>query len=165
MAVTTEILRSWRNPGAAMRRQLAGGVREDRALLLLMVACLFLFVAQWPRLAREFAADPSVPLEARLGAAMLGLLFIAPLAFYLLAAASHLVARLLGGRGSFGTARMALFWALLATSPAFLLHGLAMGFLGPVPGTRVLGSLVLVVFLAIWFLCLREAERPPRETA
>lgn len=159
MAVTAEILRSWTHPREAMRRQLAHGIREDRALLLVMVACLVIFVAQWPRLARESWLDPSVPLEARLGAALLGLMFIAPLMLYALAAASHLVARLFGGRGSFGGARLALFWSLLATAPAFLLHGLAQGFLGPVPATRILGVLVLAVFLVIWFLSLMEVER------
>ena len=163
--LTAEILRSWHAPRVAMRRQLAHGVREDRALMLLMLACAVIFVAQWPRLAREAYLDPSVPLEARLGAALLGLMFIAPLGLYLLAAASHAVARLLGGRGSFGTARLALFWALLASAPAWLLHGLLQGFLGPTAAVRGVGFLVLAIFLAIWFLSLLEAEQAPPVTA
>lgn len=159
--LTREILRSWRSPRAAMRRQLAHGVQEDRALMLLMLACAVIFVAQWPRLAREAHLDPSVPLEARLGAALLGLMFLAPLALYLLAAASHLLARAFGGRGSFGAARLALFWSLLCVTPALLLHGLAQGMAGPGPATRILGWGVLAVFLVIWFLSLLEAEQAP----
>lgn len=160
MGLTGDILASWRHPRATIRRQLAGGVQEDRALMLLMLGCGGLFVAQWPRLAREAALDPAVPLEARLGGALLGLLFLAPLALYALAAVSHLLARLLGGRGSFGAARIALFWSLVVALPGFLLHGLAQGFLGAVPATRILGWAVLAVFLTIWFLSLSEAERP-----
>lgn len=160
MGLAGDILSGWLRPRATIRRQLAGGVREDRALMLLMLGCAGLFVAQWPRLAREASLDPSVPLEARLGGALLGLMFLAPLGLYALAALSHLVARMLGGQGSFGTARLALFWSLLATLPGFLLHGLAQGFLGPVALTRIIGWAVLAVFLTIWFLSLSEAERP-----
>lgn len=161
--LTAEILRAWRAPRQAMRRQLAHGVREDRALMLLMLACAVIFVAQWPRLVREAWADPSVPLEARLGAALLGLLFIAPLGLYALAAVSHLVARLFGGQGSFATARLALFWSLLVASPGFLLHGILRGLAGT--GAQVAGLLLLAVFLLIWFCSLLEAERPPPHPA
>ena len=38
MAVTTNMLASWRAPRVTLRRMLAGPVREDRALMLLMGA-------------------------------------------------------------------------------------------------------------------------------
>lgn len=160
MAVTTEILRTYRTPGAVLRRRLQDGVREDRALAVLMGACLVIFVAQWPRLAREAHLDPAVPLDARIGGALLGWLFLAPLFFYLLAALSHLVARLFGGQGSFHSARVALFWSLLAAAPLFLLNGLVAGLLGPSLALTFTGVVLLAVFLAIWFLSLAEAERP-----
>ncbi|KFI31881.1 YIP1 family protein [Haematobacter massiliensis] len=160
MAITTEILRSYRTPGAVVRRRLLDGVREDRALAVLMAACLVMFVAQWPRLAREAHLDPTIPLDARLGGALLGWLFLAPLFFYLLAGLSHLVARLLGGRGSYHSARVALFWSLLAAAPLFLLNGLVAGLVGPSTAATATGIVVLAVFLTIWFLSLAEAERP-----
>jgi hypothetical protein len=42
------------------------GRREDRALAMLIAACLVIFVAQWPRLSREayLAPDGGPPLEA-----------------------------------------------------------------------------------------------------
>lgn len=158
MAVTTEIARSWRGPRAALRRQLASGAGEDRALIYLVVACLLIFVAQWPRLAREAHLDPSVPLDARLGAALLGWMFIAPLIFYALAALSHLLARLLGGQGSWFSARLALFWTMLVVSPLWLFYGLVAGFIGPGPAQTATGVALLGAFLAHWLLSLAEAE-------
>ncbi len=90
MAVTTDILRAWGQPRGLIREKLAAGLREDRALATVMGAGLLLFVAQWPRLAREAHLDPSVPLDARMGGALLALLFMLPLALYALAALSHL---------------------------------------------------------------------------
>jgi hypothetical protein len=158
MAVSTEIVRSWRGPGAAIRRQLAGGVTEGRALAYLMAGCGMIFVAQWPRLSREAFLRPEVPLDARLGAALLGWVFLAPLFFYGLAALSHLVARAFGGRGSWFGARLALFWTLLTTAPLFLLYGLVAGFLGPGPALNSAGLLLTVGFLGHWLLALAGAE-------
>ena len=87
------------------------------------------------------------------------MLMIWPLMAYGLAGLTHLVARLLGGRGSWYSARLALFWALLASSPAWLLHGLVAGFIGPGPALSVVGGILLLAFLTIWALCLAEAER------
>ena len=43
---------------------------------------------------------------------------------YLVAGLSHLIARLVGGRGDWYRARMALFWSLLASTPLILLNDL-----------------------------------------
>lgn len=158
MAVTGDILATWRRPRRVMRRLLAGGAREDRALAILMGACAVIFVAQWPRLARDAHLDPSVPLDARLAGALLATVFILPLLAYGLAALSHVLARALGGRGTFAGARVALFWSLLATAPLMLFQGLVAGFLGPGPGLTLLGLVVLAAFLAIWGASLRVAE-------
>ena len=47
MAVTTDILATWRAPRAAVRRHLARGVSEPFAFSLLVVFLLIAFVAQW----------------------------------------------------------------------------------------------------------------------
>ena len=60
------------------------------------------------------SSTPSVPLTQRMVAAFLGVLALIPV-FYLLAALAHFGARLFGGHGSFFGARIALFWALLAS--------------------------------------------------
>lgn len=158
MGVTLEMLRSWRSPGRSVRRQLAAGVGEPRALAYLMGACALIFVAQWPRLAREAHLDPAVPLDARVGAALLGWVFLAPLFFYGLAALSHLVARAFGGRGTWFGARLALFWSLLVSTPLWLLSGLTAGLVGPGPAMALTGGLLAAGFLGHWIAALAGAE-------
>jgi hypothetical protein len=159
MAVTRDILRGWRAPRALIRAKLGQGVREDRALAVLMGACLLFFVAQWPRLSREAFLHPEVPLDARMGGALLGWVFIAPLMFYALGAVSHLVARVFGGKGTWFSSRLALFWALLVVSPLVLLNGLVAGFIGGGTGATAVGVLVLAGFVYLWVSMLIEAER------
>ena len=158
MSLTGDILLSYRQPRRVIRRRLDAGPREDRALALLIGACLLMFAAQWPRLARAAHLHGEIPLEVAIGGALFGWLFVAPLGLYLLAWLSHLVARLLGGRGSAFGARMALFWALLAAAPLFLLQGLVAGLIGPGPELAATGLVALGAFLLIWGICLVEAE-------
>lgn len=160
MGVASDILASYRAPRRVMRRHLAAGPREDRSLFFLMLGCALIFVGQWPRLMRLAAEQGEVPFQALLGGALLGWLFLAPLFLYALAALSHLLARGLGGRGSFAGARLALFWALLAATPLWLLNGLVAGMAGGGPVLAVSGAVALAGFLAIWFLSLVEAESP-----
>lgn len=72
MSVTADILRSWHSPRLVLRARLSQGVREDRALAVLLCACLMMFIAQWPALARAAQAAPDVPLQARLGGGAVG---------------------------------------------------------------------------------------------
>ena len=160
MSVTLNILRTYRSPRQVFQRQLAGPESESRALIYLMISCLLIFVAQWPRLSREAFIDPSVPLEARMGGALMGWIFIAPLFFYLLAGLSHLVSRAFGGRGTGYGARLVLFWSLLAVSPLWMLHGLLSGFLGSGSHLALLGVPLLLLFVVFWLIGLREAVTP-----
>lgn len=159
MAVSTDIVRSWTQPRKVIRARLDRGISEPQLLALLMGACLLLFVAQTPALSRAAFLDPSVPLEARLAGALMATLFLVPLIAYALAAISHLIARALGGKGQGIDARLALFWALLAISPAMLFQGLLAGFVGPSTGLTIVGILVGVGFLTMWIMMLLEVER------
>src|SRR3990167_11439417 len=114
-----------------------------------MGASLLLFVVQWPSLSRAAFLDPSVPLDARMGGALMGCLFLVPLFAYALAALSHWIAKALGGQGSGYGARVALFWALLAVSPAVLFQGLIAGFIGPGAGLAAVGGIVGVGFFLV----------------
>ena len=157
MAVTADMVRTYRAPRAVVRDLLAQGRREDRALIILFLACGLIFVAQWPRLSREaFLTD--LPLDMLVGAALFGWGFVAPLALYLIAGISHLAARPFGGRGDAFGARLALFWALLAAAPLWLLHGLVAGFVGPGPAQSLVGFAALAAFLWFWVAGLVEAE-------
>ncbi len=165
MAVTTDILRTWRGPRAVMRDLLDQGKREDRAIAYLIVFCLLVFIAQWPRLARLSAGFDVAPgaevrdISQLMTYELFAWLMVWPLALYGLAAISHLIARAVGGRGSFYAARLALFWSLLASVPLLLLYGLMAGFLGQVAGTHLVGAAWLLAFGWIWMQSLREAEK------
>lgn len=167
MAVSSDMIRTWRQPRRVMRSLLAMGRREDRAIAYLMAACLIIFIGQLPIIAR-WDAGFNVPqgtedmeLAGRLGYALLSWLMIWPLVMYILAALVHLVAMVLGGKGSWYSARLALFWTLLSTTPALLLYGLMNGFNGPGAGTNLVGAIWVGAFFVIGILCLIEAEKEP----
>ncbi len=149
MSVANDIVATYRGPGRVMARILERGQREDRALVFLMCACALMFVAQLPRLARQAHLEGG-DLNMMMGGALMGWIFIAPLFFYVIAAGSHLIARLLGGQGNAWSSRVALFWALLSASPVFLLLGLILGFIGPGPQATLVGCLWLGAFLWFW---------------
>ncbi len=158
MAVTRNIKETYRGPGRVVNSLLAMGQREDRALAYLMAGCIVVFIAQMPRLARE-AHLSGEDLNMLMGASLMAWIFVAPLALYCLAGISHLVAKLLKGRGTAYGARVALFWALLASSPLMLLHGLVAGFLGPGLELQIVGFLWFACFLWFWLGGLIAAER------
>ncbi len=147
-----------------MQRMLARGPREDRALAILMGACLLVFISQWPALSRKAYLE-EVELNSLLAGALFGWIFIAPLLLYGLAALSHLIAKAFGGRGSWYGARLALFWSLLAATPLMLLNGLVAGFVGPGPGLTLVGVIWCAVFLWFWISSLLTSERAGGETA
>lgn len=158
MSVTRDIVRTYRHPRQVLRRRVAGGPREDRALAVLFAACLLIFVSRWPVAAREAFVDPGVPLEARLGGSLMAVLFVLPLLSYALAGLAHMVARLFGGGASWFEARMALFWAMLASTPLWLLYGLVEGFVGPGPALGIVEFLTFAALVVFWGAGLWEVE-------
>lgn len=158
MSALNDIVATYGGPRRVIRRLLDNGVNEPRALAILLAGCLVVFVAQWPRLAR-LAQLEGQELNPLLGGALLAWLFIMPLVLYTLALISHWVLRALGGQGQPYGARIALFWALLATAPIMLLWGLTAGFVGPGPALTMVGVVWFSVFLWVWISGLAEAWR------
>lgn len=148
MAVVADIVRGWRDPAGLISAKAGQG--EGATLAVAMGACALIFVAQWPKLAREAYFAPEIPLEARLGAALLGLVFVLPLFLYGVASLSCLAVRVFGWQVSGPDARVALFWALLCLTPLLFLHGLATGFLGQGPAVTLLGVITLAGFGYLW---------------
>lgn len=160
MSVSADILKAYGAPRRVMRRQLAQS-GEDRAFAYLMAAVFLFFLARLPALSREVFLNGGEPGFAALASGtFLGAVLIAPLVFYGLAALSHMIARLLGGRGSWLSARLALFWSLLTVSPLVLLQGLVAGFIGPGVELSITSYAVGLTFAAFWIINLREAETP-----
>jgi hypothetical protein len=158
MSLVPDIVESWRAPRRVLRRHMARPRSEAFLFTFLFTFLLIAFVAQAPYAARLAHFQPEVPMPQRLFAAFLGLIATLPL-WYGLAALSRLVARALGGQGSWYGARLALFWALVTITPGMLLMGLSLGILGQGAQTNALGVLVGLAFLVFWITFLREAER------
>lgn len=158
MSVVADITESWRAPRRVVRRHLERPRSEAFIFTFLVSFLLVAFVAQWPVAARQSFLHPEVPLMQRMVAAGMGLLATIPI-WYALAAMSRLVAGVFGGRGSWYSARLTLFWALASVTPAMLLMGLALSFLGQGQQTNILGAIIGAVFVIRWILMLRETER------
>lgn len=157
MAISSDILRSYRAPRAVLRERLALDRREGRALVYLMIACGLIFVAQWPRLARQAHFSDAIPFDGLMAGALFGWLFLAPLFFYLVGALLGLVLRFLRRGADPFAARLALFWALLAVSPLFMVQGAIAAVTGPGALALVSGLAVLVAFVVILLAGLRAA--------
>ncbi len=160
MAVTDDIVATYRRPRHVLRRLLAAEAHEARPLSYLIAAMIVVYIAQWPALSRvDVLAGPDspVPFAQRMMAAMLGVFALLP-AFYIVAALSHIAARALGGKGSYYAARLAMFWAFLAVTPLMLLRGLVAGFIGPSPALTATGLAALAVFIWFWLSGLAAAE-------
>ncbi len=143
MSIVLDILGTWRAPRQVQARRMAGPPREDRALAILLAACGLIYVAQWPRLAREAHLDPSIALDARMAGALFAWLMLMPLALYALSLVLHLVLRASGVATTAFRVRQALFWALLASVPAWLLSGLIAGFEGGGAALTVVSTLAV----------------------
>ena len=162
MSIVLDIVRTYRAPRDTIARRIGTDVREDRALAVLMAACVVIFVAQWPRIAREAHIAPEIGFDARLAGALFGWLFLAPLLFYGISLLVSGGLRLLRRPANGYSVRMALFWGLLAATPMFLLTGLTSGFVGPGLSLNLVGGLAFGVLVVFWVtgISLVAGRRP-----
>lgn len=158
MAVTRDITGMYLRPGQVVRDIVTRPASEPRALAYLMGACVVMFIAQWPKLARDaYLTDGD--LQMAMGGALLATIFFLPLVFYVLTLLIYGVARALGSTMTSYDARLTLFWALMASSPLLLLNGLTAGFIGPGLELQLVGAAWFGAFLLFWITGLREAGR------
>ncbi len=152
------MLATYRGPRKVFARLFSIGPREDRALVILMISCVIVFIAQWPRLSRE-AFETGQALNPLLGATLLAWVFIVPLALYVIAFLSQMLMRIIGRKTTGFATRMSLFWALFASTPWLLLHGLVAGFIGQGPALSSVGFVWLGFFLWFWIAGLSQVGR------
>ena len=141
-----------------MARLLRMGQREDRVLAMLMGGCIILFMSQWPYRARQ-AHFTGETLTDYIQHDAVGLIFVLPLLAYGVAALLRLISRIFGAKADYYSARLAMFWALLASSPALVLAGMVKGFIGLGAANSIVGALWLLVFLWVLGNSLIEAEQ------
>ncbi len=127
MSVVLDILRTYRTPKSVQVRRMRGFRSEGSLLAMALTACGLIFVAQLPRLAHESWSDSAVGLDALLAGAFFAWLVAMPLVLYAIALLVHIVLRLVRWPATGYACRAALFWALLASTPAWLLSGIAAG--------------------------------------
>ena len=164
MSVALDIVRTYRAPREVLRRRIGASEREDRALAILMGACFLIFIAQWPRLSREAFVSDAVALDGLMAGALFGWVIIAPLFFYTVALLVHWILKALGRASTGYMSRVALFWALLAAAPMWLISGLMTGFIGESLGTSMLAVVALGSFVVFWASGVIEiAKRPVPE--
>ncbi|MDO5603603.1 MAG: hypothetical protein Q4G25_00440 [Paracoccus sp. (in: a-proteobacteria)] len=146
--IVPRVLASWRRPGRVMRD--LSPMSEGALLATLMGAMLVFLIAQTPGHARAAALDPSVPLAGRMAGAVMAVIFLLPLLAYAVAALVSFAMRLAGRPVAPEDSRLALFWSLLAISPAMLLGGLTEGLAGPGPALTLVRVVTGIGFIVIW---------------
>jgi hypothetical protein len=157
MAAVEDILRSYRRPRVVVREHLARLRSEPRLFTFLFSALVMIFVAQWPRLARQHFEAPEVPMQGLMLGTAVALAATVPF-FYALAFLGTLGARIFRGRGDGYGGRLALFWALFAVSPLMLLHGLTLGMVGYGAQADAVSVVVFAVFMLFWIAGLRVTQ-------
>jgi hypothetical protein len=142
------VIESWWAPRRVVRG--FSGMPDSVMLAVLMVAMLISLIAQAPANARAAQLDTSIPMDARMGGAVMGTVFMMPLLAYAVAALTSLGSRLTPYRLDPQDSRLALFWALLAATPATLLAGMVAGLIGPGPALTLTRAIAGMGFLFIW---------------
>ncbi|WP_347139572.1 hypothetical protein [Paracoccus sp. SSK6] len=142
------MLQSWWAPRRVVRGLSA--MPERVKLVVLMAAMLIFLIAQGPANARLAQLDPSVPFQARMGGALVAVMFMMPILAYALASLMTILSRLTPWHLTQEDSRLALFWALLAVAPAMLLAGLVSGLVGPGPALTLAQAVCGIGFLMIW---------------
>jgi len=158
VALTSDIVATYRGPATVVRRFLAQGRNEVRGLLFMLIAGVLMFVAVTPYQAREAQLDPDIPLQARLYWSAFFYILIVPILVYLFAAVIWFLARVARRRVTGYQIRFTLIWALLASTPVMLLMGLTAGFIGPGIQLQLLGFVWLGVFGWFWSAGLLSAD-------
>lgn len=158
MALTQDIIATYRGPSRVMGRFLDQGRNEVRALLFLLIAGLMIFIATSPFQARQAQIDPEGPLAVRLYWSAFLWIFIMPLLMYFFAAMIWVISRVARVRVTGSDIRLTLFWSLLATTPVMLLLGLVAGLIGPGIQLQIVAIIWLCVFAWFWISGLLTAQ-------
>lgn len=158
MALTQDIIATYKGPGRVVARFLAQGRNEVRTLLFVLIAGVMMFVSSTPYQAREAELDPDIPLVARMYWSAFLYILILPILLYLFALLIWGLARIARRQVTGYEVRFTLVWALLASTPVMLLLGLTAGFIGPSIQLQVVGYIWLAVFGWFWAAGMLTAD-------
>ncbi|MHA3978659.1 YIP1 family protein [Halovulum sp. GXIMD14794] len=165
--LVASIAASWKDLRGGVRRRLDARPPEAGLLAHAYLAAALAFVAGLPSAiadARALEATQRDALTGVLAGRAFAAIFLFPLLLYLLAALQRLVARAFGGQGSFYSARVALFWAVVVALPLVLAEGLISALVPALPPetggivAQAASAAVGLGFLWIWAVMAAESE-------
>ncbi|MGB0960360.1 MAG: YIP1 family protein [Halocynthiibacter sp.] len=160
MSITARMKTAYLAPRRSVRQLLQDGVGDQQILGFVMIACLLFFTAKVPELSKTAHLNSEGPAFSTLVlGAFMGAMFFAPLFFYALAGVQRLVAKVVGGKGTWFSARLSLFWSLLLISPFVLFRGLLVAFNSNQAQATTINSIIFWVFLALWGAAIWECEK------
>lgn len=122
MSLINDIANSYRQPGPAVMKQVAGNLREAQTLFYAMLFGFMNFLAGLPVLSME--AGPDRPLFALAAANLVVTLFFVPLMLFAFAAICGFVVKLMGGFIRGDVSRRCVAWSALVAAPLVLISGL-----------------------------------------
>ncbi|MEP1765968.1 MAG: YIP1 family protein [Sulfitobacter sp.] len=158
MALTQDILATYKGPGRVVSRFLAQGRNEVRVLLFVLIAGALMFIAASPYQARAAELSEDVPFLARMYWSAFFYIMIMPMLLYAFAMIILGVAKIARRQVTGYEIRFTLVWALLAASPVMLIMGLVAGFVGPSVALQLIGFVWIAVFGWFWSAGLLSAD-------
>jgi len=158
VALTQDILATYKVPGRVVSRFLAQGRNEVRVLLFVLIAGALMFIATSPYQARAAELSDEVPFMARMYWSAFFYIMIMPMLFYAFAGIIYGVAKIARRQVTGYEIRFTLVWALLGASPVMLILGLVAGFIGPSPVLQLVGFIWIAVFGWFWVVGLLTAD-------
>lgn len=161
------IAASWKDLRGGVRRRLDSRPGESGLLAQAYLAAALAFVAGLPSAiedARALEATQPDALTGVLAGRAFSAIFLFPLLLYLLAAIQRLVAKAFRGQGSFYSARVTLFWAVIVALPLGLAEGVISALVPALPPetgrivATAASAAVGLGFLSIWAIMTAESE-------
>jgi hypothetical protein len=159
MALTQDIIATYKGPGRVVSRFLAQGRNEVRSLLFVLITGMLMFVASAPYQARLAELDPDVPFLARIYWSAFFYIMMMPILIYAFAAIIWGLSRIARRQVTGYEVRFTLIWALLASTPVMLLMGLIAAFIGAGIQLQIVGFVWMAVFGWFWAAGLLNADR------
>ncbi|MBI1492229.1 YIP1 family protein [Halocynthiibacter styelae] len=155
MSVTRDILASYRRPREVFERRMQGD--EGLALTYVIIFGLMVFVSLLPAWSRQSELQPELGnFPSLVYSGFLGAVFLAPLAFYILAGLIWVLTRPFAAISGLNI-RLGLFWVALATTPLLLLRGLTEGIMGQSNELQLVALVWLVAFITFFTIAMRIA--------
>jgi Yip1-like protein len=155
-----DIVQTYSAPKQVLARKMADIPGEPHLLAYVVFATILSFLARLPGMID--GNNSGQPLEALVGANFVASIIFAPLFLYALAALTRLASKIFGGKGSWQSARLALFWPLIALQPLLIVAQFLETLALPALVSVGLSWGSAVFFLWLWYSGMQLSEWPEK---